>query len=432
MTTIRRLFPIPVVPGLFFGAMVCISSLSSIFVARTDAADEPATPGDFYCGPRCVQKVLRYYGISRDVYDLAPTASNGLVQSGASMPDLSRWLMGAGVHSVPVRLAGATARPWPGPVIAHIGAVAQDESQSIGHWVAAIPSGSGHDYTVFYGLGDVRNEGWSELIGHTSGYALLTSATAIDPGVARDFLLPRSFRPGMIAARFLVLLAAVVLAVAAFSAPSPANHRVQTHLIAGFLYRYGCRFVWQRSFVRGWPLAAIVACCAIAILPSNKPRILSISESAMLRGGAPAGCTDCYISGAPTQCGVGYEEFTCGEEPCPEDGDCSTEIAISPQNATKNTVTCQFGNQPIGNGGYTSKTIVCSYGLECAAACTRSPSGNMVCKNGPGDPGVIDSDQSENPDPAAPACRVTDWKPPPRLRYPDRLVVIANINGLSL
>lgn len=429
MTTIRRLFPLPGTAGLFLGTMIFLSSLPCSAVARTDAADDRTATGDFYCGPRCVQRILRYYGVYRDIYDLASQGPSGLMPSGASMSDLSRWLTGAGVHCVPVRLAGAGTRPWPCPVIIHTGPVAEGDAAFVGHWVAAIPLGSSGNYAVHYAVGDVRNENWSELIGHTSGNVLLTSSTAIDPTLTRDFLLPRPFRSSIIAAYVFVLSGVVVLATSAFNR---ANHCVHNHLMAGFFARNGCGYMWQRPFIRGWLLAAVVICGVIAIIPSNKPRILSTSESAMLRGGAPAGCTDCYIPGAPTQCGVGYQTFMCGEEPCPEDGDCSSEIAILQKNATKHTVACQFGNTPIGNGGYTSTKITCSWGLACAAACIPDTGGAMRCQNGPGPAGVIDFDQSEDPNPAAPQCKVTEWKRPGKLRYPDRFTLIARMNGVSL
>ncbi|HUY93552.1 MAG TPA: cysteine peptidase family C39 domain-containing protein [Pirellulales bacterium] len=372
-----------------------------------EAAPAAGAQGDFFCGPRCVQQAMRHFGQRVDLYDLVSESRYDGSAAGASMSELREMLARRGIHSLAVELPRRISKPWPGPMIAHL---PPKSDGAIGHWVTVTPTDTAGEFSVFYGLRDTRILNWNELIAATSGHALLTSNDRIVPAAVRaSWPARRSYAP---AVGGCVLLA---LAVGLLLPKRPSWRR---------------RSAARRAFVLLLAGIAVTICCVFLFPAWSALRVIATSEMADLRGGnSPPDCGySCYIQGPPEACAVSCYSLTCAEQLCPDNGDCSTELAITIVNANVDTIACSGGYW--GKDGYNAKDVTCCSATDCATACTSpDPEGNRWCQLGSGAPVPIWTNEWDDPDPDAPACAITDGRQEsPR----SRLALIASVNGLGL
>jgi Peptidase C39 family len=188
--------------------MVCVAiiSLRSGDSSASETEDAKTKAADFVCGPRCVQYVLRHFGLSADLSDLIHEMQWPEIERGTNLVAIQEALQKRGVFTRAVRVGTDVELRWPHPVIVHLSAA----DQEIGHFVVQLPSDEPGNAIVWIGL-----DGWvmgdkQKLAARRSGFVLLTAPEPIlDP--MSGFVVPdsgsRFRRWGLILATALATLA---------------------------------------------------------------------------------------------------------------------------------------------------------------------------------------------------------------------------------
>jgi ABC-type bacteriocin/lantibiotic exporter with double-glycine peptidase domain len=152
------------------------------------SAEEQVEPGDIVCGPRCVQFVLKYYGIEEDLIDLVREIQWPDLERGASLDSLEMALRMRGIETRAMRLGSRGVLKSPHPVIMHL-----NGKSAGGHYVVWLPSSSDSESHVWIGLAGVQVGPTLDLEKSRSGAILLTSPTPItrtDDAITGAFGLP--------------------------------------------------------------------------------------------------------------------------------------------------------------------------------------------------------------------------------------------------
>lgn len=120
--------------------LISLACLSAWFFGCCDharAADDTqeSTKGltSVYCGPRCVQRVLREYGIETDLVDLIREMQWPDDGRGASMQALADAIRKRGLHAETVNLESGVDIDWTGPAIVHV------QNDGVPHYVVWLP-----------------------------------------------------------------------------------------------------------------------------------------------------------------------------------------------------------------------------------------------------------------------------------------------------
>lgn len=132
---------------------------------------------DEVCGPRCVQYVLKCFGTDVDLIEVVREAQWPRLEQGATLTSLADALKRRGIFTFPMHIGSDIRLKSPYPVIVH---VKDDECiNAIGHYVVWLPSSSGGNIRVWWGLEGVkllRESDWTEK---RSGAILLCEPNAI-------------------------------------------------------------------------------------------------------------------------------------------------------------------------------------------------------------------------------------------------------------
>lgn len=160
---------------------VWILALCSILAWRVQAVSPtqnalPQTngPGDMFCGPRCVQYILKYYGKDEDLIDLVRETQWPNLEQGASLQSLDIALRKRGVHTSALRLKSINTLRWPYPVLLHL-----KGQNGGGHYIVWLPCSSADQATVWVGLDGQETGATRQLAQRCSGRILLTAPTSI-------------------------------------------------------------------------------------------------------------------------------------------------------------------------------------------------------------------------------------------------------------
>jgi len=85
---------------------------------------------DSICGPRCVQYILRHYGIQVELHDLIRECQWPDVEAGASLNALIQSLNSRGIHTLPLK-ARQVQINWDKPILAYV----DNGEDRLGHFV---------------------------------------------------------------------------------------------------------------------------------------------------------------------------------------------------------------------------------------------------------------------------------------------------------
>lgn len=127
---------------------------------------------DRFCGPRCIQRVLRYYDIHADLVDLIRVVRPG--PDGSSFLDLQRVLNHYGISTVAVDLPNRALLEWDGPAIV---AVAMRPSNHFIVWLPAKDAERPHLWDGSFNHPPTA----TAFLHRRTGPVLLTSATPFTP-----------------------------------------------------------------------------------------------------------------------------------------------------------------------------------------------------------------------------------------------------------
>jgi len=130
------------------------------------------------CGPRCVRRVLQYFGRDAELVDLIREMQDGDVERPSSLEAVSVALEKRGVRSFAMRIASDAVLRWRYPVVVHL-----DGKATPGHFAVWLPTSTSHATEVWMGLALVETMSAREFGRRRSGAVLLTSDEPItDPG----------------------------------------------------------------------------------------------------------------------------------------------------------------------------------------------------------------------------------------------------------
>ena len=405
-------------------AFVLVLSPRSQASTRKTAASAP----DFFCGPRCVQRTLQHYGQFVDLHDLVSRQHRDDGVTGTSMLDLTALLATRGIRTLPVILPRKIREPWPGPVIVHKPSESPD---GLGHWIVVTASETPGRYSVYFGLRDVRELSWEEVVDGTSAHALLTSSNADNlEEAACDWAQPHSLASlGMAAVFALVIVAAAGtrrLGYLGVPRNVPTARRNRLALMA-----WPCARLQMPAIV-----AAVFGLLTTVLLVQQSStrgglEVLFERDLSAIRGGSPPpSCIiSCWTVALDSQCGVGYQPQGCVEFACETADECTSELAIATLNADVHNVGCADQGQE-GVDSYAATSVICSAGQYCSDCKPRfqGDNGTYCALGDPPSAGPTDTDWSYTTNPNGNSCYLAGGHPPSKAP----LQLIASINGLSL
>lgn len=140
-------------------------------------ADTTASPGDFYCGPRCVRFLLEWYGLSSpELSEVIREMQPSHVEAGTSLADVGSALQRRGVHTRAIDVPGDSVLAWDSPVVVHL---KPEEAGQLGHFAVWLPSSTEQTSDLWVGINGVVSGPTDVLRQSMTDVALLTSPTEI-------------------------------------------------------------------------------------------------------------------------------------------------------------------------------------------------------------------------------------------------------------
>ncbi len=144
--------------------------------ARRVADDGSRQPiGDMFCGPRCVQYILDYYGRHEDLLPLIEEIQERNWSEGSSLRSVEMALNRRGIQTAAITVGRFAQVSWPRPVIIHLAGT----GNSLGHFVVDVTETPSSMARVWCGLTGVHSLSQAQLGKLRSGVILLTSEDRI-------------------------------------------------------------------------------------------------------------------------------------------------------------------------------------------------------------------------------------------------------------
>lgn len=161
-----------------FAERLCIPALIvllHVFPARCIGSGQQSDGEsiDTFCGPRCVQRVLEYYGIRSDLLMLVRDMQWPVSSEGTTLAQLQKELERQGISAAAVDIDADTEFDWPAPAIFHI------VTRGSPHYVVWLPAASPNPYPVIWGGSIERLVTPDEFLQTRTGVVLLTSRSKI-------------------------------------------------------------------------------------------------------------------------------------------------------------------------------------------------------------------------------------------------------------
>ncbi len=179
--------------------LFCVSCLLAGLLLQPMGArgQEPIAPGkddssiDVICGPRCVQRILRYFGKpEEELYDIVREIQWPDTEAGATLLSVATALERQGVRTYAMKMPRTSELAWPHPVIMHI-----DGDSRGGHYILWYPPTADGLHRVWTGPEGWVKGPWEEVTRGRTGSVLLTAPSPIThPEVAVKAAVPKHFR----------------------------------------------------------------------------------------------------------------------------------------------------------------------------------------------------------------------------------------------
>lgn len=177
------------------------------------AGEPPRRGGDVYCGPRCVQYVLDYYGKHCDLVDLVDEIQQPNWWDGSRLRDIDRALRRRGLFTAPLIIDPSTEICWDRLAVVHV----KPTDSEVGHFVVQLQSDSldrlqaDGSIPVWSGLHGVIQRPPRTFRRSRSGAVLLVAAHPFNPAsaVAKNWAI--AIEPVLGSLGLCIVLAAVLL-----------------------------------------------------------------------------------------------------------------------------------------------------------------------------------------------------------------------------
>ena len=153
------------------GSATVLAAISCNSCVADGAARKPVPRGDFVCGPRCVQYVLRNYGVQSRLVDLVREIQWPAIEDGATLDSLERAFNSRSISTCAITIAPGCQLNWPYPVIVHL----KETDGQLGHFVVWLPTSQRSMADVWTGLDGIQRGSAFKLAAKMSGAVLLTA-----------------------------------------------------------------------------------------------------------------------------------------------------------------------------------------------------------------------------------------------------------------
>lgn len=149
---------------------------------QTTALHVRGETSDYYCGPRCVDYVLKFFAKNSEhsLYDLVNSMHDSGNDSGSPLTFVEHELNQRGVYTQGVKIdpLELSQIAWKYPIILHL--KTSSAGSGTGHYVVWLPNSSFEHADIWDGLNGIVNTDYSSLSSRMSGMALITSTQLID------------------------------------------------------------------------------------------------------------------------------------------------------------------------------------------------------------------------------------------------------------
>lgn len=160
-------------------AVVVMLLLVNRGAIAADSAGGSASSSDQYCGPYCVQYLLKsQLNLSVDVVDLIKETQWPSLEVGADLQRLQESLNRRGIHTQALQIGPGDDLVWQAPVLVHLNRPVESTS-SDEHFVVWLPSSTAQQVDIWDGGNGLRAMTPSAFRSLRSGYVLLTSMDQI-------------------------------------------------------------------------------------------------------------------------------------------------------------------------------------------------------------------------------------------------------------
>ncbi|MEO2031569.1 MAG: cysteine peptidase family C39 domain-containing protein [Planctomycetaceae bacterium] len=162
--------------------IICVLSVLTMSAGRASADEQTETVQqlrelDVFCGPRCLEFVLEYYGQKETFTDLVREIQWPDVERGCSMLALKTSLGRRDVYSVALRRSPGTILDWNMPAIVHLH---RNGDSPLGHYVVWLPSSTSRTTRIWNGIHGLQEVPIDEFLSEMSGVVLLTSPAPVE------------------------------------------------------------------------------------------------------------------------------------------------------------------------------------------------------------------------------------------------------------
>lgn len=140
-------------------------------VSVQQSVESDATDG-INCGPRCVNFVMKWYGMESNLIDVITQIEGQATSQGYSLADLGDELDRHGMHTKVVKTNSRNMVSWQEPMIAHLKSV---DERGLAHFVVVLPESRDGQVVYWDGVSEVTQVSFREFLSKCSGYMLVTS-----------------------------------------------------------------------------------------------------------------------------------------------------------------------------------------------------------------------------------------------------------------
>lgn len=167
---------------------MCAIALCVVTTPVALSSDTSGRIGDRYCGPRCAQFLLQWYGIDvPPLHDIGAQMQLDIVAPGTSLDDLRLFIDRHRIAAKAVRIPTGTMPRWPHPAILHIHS---DDGDLLGHFVVLLPSSTAETSQIWVGVNGVQVGPARALRNRMSDVVLLTSDSPLPENIDAERYAP--------------------------------------------------------------------------------------------------------------------------------------------------------------------------------------------------------------------------------------------------
>ncbi len=186
---------------------VCLDGLC----AEPPASTRLGNLNELVCGPRCVQFVLKHYGVEVGLDSLVREMQWPDFANGSSVRQIQKALDSRGVYTRSIQLKNVGSFSAPRLLIMHLRGRQDNDNRAGGHFVVVLPESTSTEAVVWDGLFGTRRESWADFQEESTGIVILTDSKPIEDIDAAIGIRESHFAPIAIMLACALALTAIAL-----------------------------------------------------------------------------------------------------------------------------------------------------------------------------------------------------------------------------